>query len=74
MKQAVHQKVLNLTYSLLGDTLLENHLLEDTDLNMDLIYTVIDYYRHAMVLTRGVEVKIIFLSCALRLVLERISE
>jgi len=41
-----------------GDTLLENHLLEDADLNMDLIYTVIDYYRHAMVLTRGVEIEL----------------
>eukprot|EP00111_Clytia_hemisphaerica_P005098 TCONS_00014678-protein len=41
-----------------GDSLLEQHLQNDSDINMDLIYTVIDYYRHAMVLTRDVEIEL----------------
>jgi len=37
---------------------LEQHFANETDMNMDLIYTVIDNYRHAIVLTREVEVLI----------------
>jgi len=39
-----------------ADSLLEKHFANETEINMDLIYTVIDNYRHAIVLTREVEV------------------
>lgn len=42
----------------IGDELLETHIEDDEDLNMDLIYTVIDNYRQCMVLTRGIEVEV----------------
>lgn len=46
----------------LGDKLLEDHLSSYEDLNMDLVYTVIDNYRHAMTLTRGKEVSFFLFS------------
>ena len=39
-----------------GEDLLATHLNSDEELNMDLVYTVIDFFRHAITLKRGVEV------------------
>jgi len=41
-----------------ADAMIKDHLANSEDLNMDLVYTVIDKYRHAVVLTREIEIEV----------------
>ena len=52
----IHHKCSSFNFFFKGKDLLTTHLNSDDELSMDLIYTVMDLYRHAMTLTREVEV------------------
>ena len=49
-------KIETFTHWFLGDELLRSHLKDQEDLSMEMVYTVIDRYREAMVLSREIEV------------------